>query len=193
MIRETSDSRQDAILNAAMQVFSTYGYRKTSMNDIADGAGMSRPALYQHYKNKDDIFRSLTQIYYDKAVDGLADALCGDKPVSEQLQAAFDAQIGDMVETLLNSPHGMELLDTGEKTAADIKQAGEDRLRALYADWLGRAEGQGRVTLPDTPDMVADVILVGLKGLKTTVTSVPQLRARLAIFARLLGRGLTRG
>lgn len=173
-----------------MRVFATYGFRKTSMNDIANGAGMSRPAVYQHYKNKDDIFRRLTQIYYDQVADALVVAFSADKPVTETLHSAFGAQIGDMVETLLASPHGMELLDTGEKTAADIKQAGEDRLRLLYADWLRAESARGRVALPDTPEQVADVILVGLRGLKATVSSVPQMRARLAAFATLIGRGL---
>ncbi|MDU9002614.1 TetR/AcrR family transcriptional regulator [Sedimentitalea todarodis] len=190
MMRDATDSRQDAILQSALRVFATYGFRKTSMNDIANGAGMSRPAVYQHYKNKDEIFRRLTQIYYDQAADALATVFSAHRPVTETLHHAFDAQVGDMVEALLASPHGMELLDTGERTAADIKQTGEDRLRVLYADWLKQQAEHGRIDLPDTPEQVADVILVALKGLKTTVSSVPQLRARLAAFASLIGRGL---
>lgn len=190
MMRDSTDSRQDAILQSALQVFATYGFRKTSMNDIANGAGMSRPAIYQHYKNKDDIFRRLIQIYYDQAADAVAAVFSADKPVAEALHSAFDVQIGGMFETLLASPHGLELLDTGAKTAADIKQAGEDRLRVTYTNWLRREAERGRIDLPDTPEQVADVILVGLKGLKTTVSSVPQLRARLAAYATLIGRGL---
>ncbi len=193
MMHDSNVSKRDAILRSALQVFATYGFRKTSMNDIADSAGMSRAALYQHYRNKDDIFRSLTQLYYDTAAEDLSKALSAEKPVPELLQDAFETQIGDMIETLVRSPHGMELLDTGEKTTATIKQAGEDRLREIYAQWLERSAAEGRVTLPDAPEQVADVIMVGLKGLKTTVNSVPQLRARLAIFATLVAGGLMAG
>ena len=61
------DPKQQAILEAAWMAFSTYGFRKTSMDDIAKGAGMSRPALYLHFKNKDAIFRALVTAYYGNA------------------------------------------------------------------------------------------------------------------------------
>lgn len=190
MTRDSNDSRQTAILQAASSAFAAYGFRKTSMNDIADGAGMSRPAVYLHYKNKNDIYRSLIQLYYDQAADGLKTVFDAGKPVAETLRNAFDAQFGDMLEEVLASAHGMELLDTAEKTAADVKEAGEARLHDLYSDWLRRQAEQGRILLPDTAEQIAEVILVGLKALKTTVSSVPELRTKLAAYASLIGRGL---
>ena len=59
----TLDDKQSVILTAAWAAFASYGYRKTSMDDIAKGAGMSRPALYMHFKNKEDILRSLVAKY----------------------------------------------------------------------------------------------------------------------------------
>lgn len=190
MTSDSNISRQTAILQAASGAFATYGFRKTSMNDIADGAGMSRPAVYLHYKNKDDIYRSLIQMYYDQAADGLRAVFDAGNPVAETLRNAFDAQFGDMIENVLASPHGMELLDTAEKTAADVKNAGEAHLHELYSDWLRQEAEQGRILLPDTAEQIAEVILVGLKGLKTTVSSVSDLRTRLAAYASLIGRGL---
>ncbi|MEP3333056.1 TetR/AcrR family transcriptional regulator [Sedimentitalea sp.] len=190
MTSDSNDSRQTAILRAASSAFAAYGFRKTSMNDIADGAGMSRPAVYLHYKNKNDIYRSLIQLYYDQAADGLKTVFDAGKPVAETLRNAFDAQFGDMLEDVLASAHGMELLDTAEKTAADVKEAGEAQLHDLYSDWLRRQAEQGRILLPDTAEQIAEVILVGLKALKTTVSSVPELRTKLAAYASLIGRGL---
>ena len=59
--------RQKTVLNAAFQAFATYGYRRTSMEDVARVAGLSRTALYQHFRNKEDIFRSLAVNYFDEA------------------------------------------------------------------------------------------------------------------------------
>ncbi|XHE56708.1 TetR/AcrR family transcriptional regulator [Phaeobacter sp. BS34] len=42
MMSSSSDPKQRAILEAAWGGFATYGYRKTSMDDIARRAGMSR-------------------------------------------------------------------------------------------------------------------------------------------------------
>ncbi|MGV6850019.1 MAG: TetR/AcrR family transcriptional regulator, partial [Marinibacterium sp.] len=106
------DSKQKAILNAAWDAFAAYGFRKTSMDDIAHGAGMSRPALYLRYRNKEDILRSLVQGYYDRAASDVAAALAGTGPVADRLNRAFLAQGGPLAEVMLTSPHGMELMDS---------------------------------------------------------------------------------
>ena len=54
MTSVSEDSKTAAILKSAFQAFATYGFKKTSMDDIAKGAGMSRPAVYLHFKNKSD-------------------------------------------------------------------------------------------------------------------------------------------
>jgi AcrR family transcriptional regulator len=188
-----AQDKQNAILQSAWQAFATYGYRKTSMDDIARGAGMSRPAVYLHYRNKDDIFRSLVQQYYDTAADAVAAALKRDAPPESLLAAAFDAQLGDTMAAMMTSPHGMELLDTGMSMAADIKAAGESRLAALYADWLRRAAATGGIDLPAPAEQVAGTITAALKGVKTGGSDFAMVRARLAVLARLIGQGLAAG
>ena len=41
-----SEAKKSKILTAARSVFLRYGYRRVNMNDIAEAAGLSRPALY---------------------------------------------------------------------------------------------------------------------------------------------------
>jgi AcrR family transcriptional regulator len=41
-----SDDKRTRILAAARSVFLRYGFKRVNMNDIADAAGVSRPALY---------------------------------------------------------------------------------------------------------------------------------------------------
>ena len=50
--------KRQRILDAALKKFSAYGFARTAMADIAEGADMSRPALYQHFENKEEIFRA---------------------------------------------------------------------------------------------------------------------------------------
>lgn len=190
---QNSDPRAHAILMSAWQAFATYGYRKTSMDDIARGAGMSRPALYLHYRNKDDIFRSLVHMYYDSTAQRVAEALGDNSDPATVLAAAFRGQMGEAMEAMLTSPHGMELFDTGAATAADIKQAGEARLQELYADWLARSETAGRLRLPDTPDKVAATLITALKGIKTSGAGYGDVLTRLDVLARVFGNGLAAG
>jgi AcrR family transcriptional regulator len=51
------ESRQSAVLEAAVSVFARFGYRKTSMDDVARAAGVSRQGLYLSFANKEELFR----------------------------------------------------------------------------------------------------------------------------------------
>jgi AcrR family transcriptional regulator len=51
------ESRQSAVLDAAVTVFARFGYRKTSMDDVARAAGVSRQGLYLSFANKEELFR----------------------------------------------------------------------------------------------------------------------------------------
>ena len=51
------DSRLSAVLDAAVGVFARFGYRKTSMEDVARAAGISRQGLYLSFANKEELFR----------------------------------------------------------------------------------------------------------------------------------------
>lgn len=144
---EEPEPRQAAILTAAFEAFRQYGFRRSSMEDIARAAGMSRAALYLHYRNKEDIFRSLVQHYFDWAVAAVEHALAGEGPPEPALTAAFQAQGGTVVEALMSSPHGAEFIDTKSTFSAEVVAAGEAALVAVYADWLRRQVAAGTVTL----------------------------------------------
>ena len=66
--------KKGVILKASFEVFITYGFRKTSMDDIARAAGMSRPALYQFFKNKDDLIRSILLEGFEKLSETMTSA-----------------------------------------------------------------------------------------------------------------------
>ena len=52
--------KQQRILDAALAQFTQYGIQRTSMHDIAQKAEVSRASLYSYFKNKDEIFRSVS-------------------------------------------------------------------------------------------------------------------------------------
>jgi TetR/AcrR family transcriptional regulator, transcriptional repressor of aconitase len=53
---ELDEKRRTQILEAALYCFLTFGFAKTSMDDIAKRAGVSRPLIYLKFKNKDELF-----------------------------------------------------------------------------------------------------------------------------------------
>jgi AcrR family transcriptional regulator len=50
--------KREIILEAALDVFSTHGFRGATIDQIADAAGMSKPNLLYYFKGKEDIFES---------------------------------------------------------------------------------------------------------------------------------------
>jgi AcrR family transcriptional regulator len=54
---DESESRHDALLQAAVGVFARYGFRKTSMDEVARAAGVSRQGLYLLFEDKEALFR----------------------------------------------------------------------------------------------------------------------------------------
>jgi AcrR family transcriptional regulator len=188
MANETAvQDKQDAILNAAFAAFATYGYRRTSMDDIAKGAAMSRSALYLHWRNKEDIFRSLAIRYFDEALREMAAALAVPQSVEAALMAAFVAKDGSFMEAVLTTPHGEELMDAGFAVTGDLVAAGEAKMVAVLAAWLAGlplAEGIGTAT------EVATLITAALKGLKLSAKSMAEYRAGEARLARLFARAI---
>ena len=54
-----NDTRKQRILDAAAELFVHYGYDKTTVSDIARQAGISKGAIYLHFKSKDDLLEGL--------------------------------------------------------------------------------------------------------------------------------------
>ncbi len=49
------------ILDAALEMFSAYGYRGTTIDQIANKAGMSKPNLLYYFRRKEDIYRAVLE------------------------------------------------------------------------------------------------------------------------------------
>ena len=190
MIKASSDPKQQAILESAWAAFSTYGFRKTSMDDIARGASMSRPALYLHYRNKEAIFAGLVAGHYGFALDAVAEALASGGSLPERLSAAFDAQGGPGMKAMMDSPHGLELFEVGMSAAGEAIEAGEAALRQLYAKWLAEESGAGRVSLPGDVDDIARVFCSAMKGIKHTSQDYASYASGVAQLAALFGAAL---
>ena len=59
-MRETSDTR-GRIQEIALKLFTEKGYEATSLREIAEALGVTKAALYYHFKTKDDIVASLAE------------------------------------------------------------------------------------------------------------------------------------
>ncbi|MEJ1972949.1 MAG: helix-turn-helix domain-containing protein [Lacunisphaera sp.] len=67
-----AEPRRTALLEAALGVFARFGYRKTSMDEVARAAQISRQGLYLHFANKEELFRATVQQAVEDAHVGQA-------------------------------------------------------------------------------------------------------------------------
>ena len=83
--------RRRQLLEVALQVFADKGFYGTSMNEVAEAAGVTKPVLYQHFTSKEALYRELVDelgTRLERAiVEGVADA---DGP-RQQVEAGFHA------------------------------------------------------------------------------------------------------
>jgi AcrR family transcriptional regulator len=54
------------IQQIALELFAEQGYERTSLREIAERLGVTKAALYYHFKSKEDIVRSFTEDYFDR-------------------------------------------------------------------------------------------------------------------------------
>jgi TetR/AcrR family transcriptional regulator len=64
-------AKTEAILAAALEVFSTHGFRGATLDQLADAAGISKPNLLYYFASKDDVHRMLLERLLDTWLDPL--------------------------------------------------------------------------------------------------------------------------
>ena len=68
------EDKHDLIINAAESQFIRFGFRKTTMEDIAKAAGIGKATLYYYFKSKEDIFAEMVERVGQAGVYAIAEA-----------------------------------------------------------------------------------------------------------------------
>ena len=80
MVRKTKEDAEitrQRIIDAAREVFFIKGVSRTSLEQIATHAGVTRGAVYWHFKNKTDLFHAMREQVFLPLIDRMDDALLG--------------------------------------------------------------------------------------------------------------------
>jgi AcrR family transcriptional regulator len=137
--------RHAAILDAAIGVFLRYGYRKTSMDDVARAAGISRQGLYLHFKAKDDLFKQATTWLAQQSLAAMRAALAReDLPLEERLTGAFEALHTQSDGSQMSLEHMNEIVATARQLVGPVL---EDFDR-VFVEELARAIESGGAAVP---------------------------------------------
>src|SRR5260370_9294291 len=63
--KESTSAKPNAIVLAALELFTRYGYRKTSIDDIAQAAQVAKRTVYLHFENKAAVFLAILEYLAD--------------------------------------------------------------------------------------------------------------------------------
>jgi len=188
--------RQESIVDAAMDCFGRHGYRRTSMDEVAKEAGISRAALYLYFPNKEALFRALCEDVHDKLGIAAEGAAACEGTFEEKLTGIFDAKISVFFEVLAATEHGAELLDENNRLCGDVSARCKTRFHDVLVGLLVDAQTAGEISLDErklSAERVADMIHSAVSGIEVYVgpTLTPErYRQELAQMLNVMVAGL---
>lgn len=113
-VPETSEGRQTArrqiIINAALECFLQYGFAKTSLDDIARRAKLSRPLLYLLFRNKEELFVETLRSLYQAEIDRARPILDLALNKKEKLMQLYEELLLKPWTRIYESPSGAEFI-----------------------------------------------------------------------------------
>lgn len=177
-----ADPKRVRIIEGAIKVFLAYGFARTTMDDIARAAEVSRPALYLVFKNKTDIYRAIASMMLEQSIETARTALASDGPFAQRVMRAIRDSLISMMQPFQQSPHGGEILDMKNNLAADVIIAWRNRFTDHMAKAIAEEATRNGTDLSErglTAQALADLLLDGLEGMKMR-TSDPEEQARSA-------------
>lgn len=151
--------RRSRILDGARAAFMRYGFERSSMADIAAGAGVSRTALYHYFPGKEDVLQAVVDELHARQLNAAVAILDNSQALDSALAGLIDVKFGRTLELVTASPHGVELVDAGHRLTGPTIRDADDAFRALVVQALerhGRANDAGAV---------ADTLIAAAKGL----------------------------
>jgi AcrR family transcriptional regulator len=183
--------RRRQLLDVALETFAVRGYHPTSMNDIAEAAGVTKPVLYQHFRSKRALYLELLEDVGRRLADAIEKAASEADGPREQVTAGFTAYF----RFVADQRNGFQLLFGGgvkrdEEFADAVRQVelkiaeiiavfidvpalSAERRRLLAHGIVGLAEGTGRHWIVEgvdgTPEELAEQVATlawaGLRGI----------------------------
>jgi AcrR family transcriptional regulator len=83
--------RRRQLLDVALEVFAQKGFHVTSMEEVADAAGVTKPVLYQHFASKRELYLELREDVGGQMMTAIAKAVAQARGPHQQVEVGFAA------------------------------------------------------------------------------------------------------
>ena len=192
--RGDAEARRAEILDAALRMFGQYGFRRTSMDDIARETGIAKGTIYLSFASKEEVFQALAQRLAQRMLAGAEAASRRPGTTADKLTAMIAAWFGTYADTISRSPHADELLDAKHRLSAALVSDAASRYRQLVRDVIAAAAASGDLDLESaglTPDTAAELLIASARGLESSEPSRAAYRSYLNALVRVMVAGLS--
>ena len=157
--KDKSQAMREKILNTATQLFIQKGSEKTSMQDIAQTAGISKGAIYHHFKSKDEIVLAVIRSRQELMEEEMKQWFKATENLTgrEQLQAILKSNLESQTARAMDG-----IVDEYEQDAGFILTMMRDNLRIgapLVSDIIKKGMADGSIQT-QYPDQTAEVFLL---------------------------------
>jgi AcrR family transcriptional regulator len=166
--RRDPEARRQAILEAALAVFTAEGFAATKLDDVAEKAGVAKGTIYLHFRDKQDLFEQMVREAVSPVIARLeALAQLPDLPADMVLQSMFQLFRTEVLGT--SRKDLLRLVITEGPRFPAIAEFYHREVVArglkLLGQILGRARAKGELSadgLADFPQLVVAPLILAL-------------------------------
>lgn len=169
--KEDAERTRKDLLKAAIQIFSEKGVARTTLNEIAKKAGVTRGAVYWHFENKAQIFEALHEDMHRPFLNGVYEGLEKDHPhPMEQLKdlwiKLFLELEGDeqrkqsLVLFMRKCNYSGDLAPYKEEHREKEKES-----MRLFQNYFGKMKKAGKLPADADPGLLTEAMFCFMKGL----------------------------
>jgi AcrR family transcriptional regulator len=166
-VMKSSGQVRQEIIDVAARLFARYGFKKTSIDDVALAARIGKGSVYLHFASKEEIFAEVVGRMSGRMLDALAAAVKRARSPVGKVRAFVEAKLTSVAR--LAEAQGVQEQAVRELLPAARAYRGTDDVRehALLADVLREGNASGAFTVED-PDRLATGIIACLTALDTS-------------------------
>jgi len=190
-MRLTAPERRVQLMHVGLEAFARNGYHGTSMNDVADAAGVTKPVLYQHFESKRELYLALLDEVGAQMITAITDATAAAPDGKSKTELGFTAYFrwvhDDRASFLLLFGSGARRDEEFNVAVQRITEAAAESIAPMIAididaehqrltahALVGIAEGVSRMLIGNgadfDPDLVArqvaDLAWAGLRAVR---------------------------
>jgi AcrR family transcriptional regulator len=129
-------TRRQQLLDVALARFGAQGYHDTSMEEIAEEAGVTKPVVYQHFASKTELYLELLAAVGEEVIDAITDVAGREHDPQSRVQAGFETYFRWVRE----NTSAFRLLFGGssrqEDGSAEVVRAIEDRMASVVGAFI---------------------------------------------------------